>query len=147
MDAISAWVGYEPVKLEEELCKDENVLYFRKVFEKNSLPSFPKILQPFLNIVTSLIRFNKKLSNLSLEFIPLVLESLQILPDSLSTVQILKILNCLFTNSDNRLEMFMTYKLFPVIKDIADDANRGIIVSQMANQLLQNFIQLSKRTI
>jgi hypothetical protein len=141
MEAISSWLSYEPQKIEKQLSEQENLKKIVSVFsDHTSVPSFPKILQPFLSICSASVLLNKLLASPSFGLIPQVLELLETTSDTFSKVRLLKILNSFFVNCDNKKQMITSYNLNAAIKKIAETDDR-VIVAQMTDLLLQNFSQ------
>lgn len=139
MESIAAWLSYEPKKLEPVLQKEHFIQKLKEIFHFSKKFSFSKVLQSLLKIISRSTIINKLLSEPSIKFIPLLLETLETTSQPFSRILLLKIINSLFLYSNKKSEINETFQLSKVIKKIAEKDYR---VTQMTEQLLENITNL-----
>lgn len=148
IDSIAAWMNYSLQRTEKELKKASNIQALINIFGFYKFPSFGKALQPFLSIISASTVINQAIGEVGTGGIGLILDALKNITEPFSRVLLLKILNSLFLTSSKKMEMVSFYRLYPTIQSLMDSGS-GVLVTQMAEQLLQNFTRLNnrKRTI
>eukprot|EP01117_Protostelium_nocturnum_P004555 TRINITY_DN1643_c1_g2_i1.p1 TRINITY_DN1643_c1_g2~~TRINITY_DN1643_c1_g2_i1.p1 ORF type:complete len:1059 (-),score=373.24 TRINITY_DN1643_c1_g2_i1:7-3183(-) len=143
MEAISAWLSFEPIKMEATLMTPNHLNSLLKIFVDHvDSPTFAKVLQPFFNLISSSVVLNKLLGAPERgELVPKLLVIIGDTKDPFSKVRLLKILNSIFVNSDKKKELLENYKLFDQIKSVAEKDDR-VVISNMTDLLLQNFTSI-----
>ena len=137
LEALREWITEDTKRVQNELCKKENIEELVDVFSTVSNRVLASMLQPLQNILNVSVKVNKALSN-SFDFVSKVMKSSLLQPQSDVLIRVLqlKIVQSLYKWSDQPKKM-MT-ELYPVIKQIAQK-EKGVLVNEIAMNLLTAF--------
>jgi hypothetical protein len=130
-DSLASWLNHDKSKLEKELQEEDFIQKLRAVFKFSKLADFSKVLPAFLKLVTDSVPLNKAIG---CTMIPTILEQMQVITEPHSRVFVLKILRALYTNSDNRMEVWKNYNLGPIIQGLAEK-DPSVIVNRILLEL------------
>ncbi|KAL0486218.1 serine/threonine-protein kinase [Acrasis kona] len=139
LEALREWMTEEPQRVQDELCKSNNVDFMVNVFEhipareQNMLNS---MLQPLQAMLNASVKMTRVLSGRA-EFVKVLKQALQAkAPDVLMRVTQLKIVQSLYKWSEHPKRIMND--LYPVIKNIIKD-EKAVLVKELAQSLLRAF--------
>lgn len=139
LEALREWITEDTKRVQNELCRKENIEELVSVFSSASRTVFASMLEPLQNILNVSVKVNKALSNTT-EFVSKLMKQslLQPQPDAQIRIRVmqLKIVQSLYRWCDHPKRMMAD--LYPVIKQIAQQ-EKGILVNEIAMNLLSAF--------
>jgi serine/threonine protein kinase len=137
LEALREWITEDIKRVQNELCKRENIEELVDVFSTVSNRVLASMLQPLQNILNVSVKVNKALSNSS-EFVSKVMKTSLLQPQSDVLIRVLqlKIVQSLYKWCDQPKKMVT--ELYPVIKQIAQK-EKGVLVNEIAMNLLTAF--------
>ncbi len=139
LEALREWITEDTKRVQNELCKRENIEELVSVFSSVSKTVFASMLEPLQNILNVSVKVNKALSNTT-EFVPKLMKQslMQPQPDAQIRIRVmqLKIVQSLYKWSDHPKRMMAD--LYPVIKQISQQ-EKGVLVNNIAMNLLHAF--------
>ncbi len=136
LEALREWMAEEPIRVQDELCRPENIDFIIIVFEGASSRLLNSMLQPLQAILNVSVKLTRILADKP-AFIKVLKQALQQkTSDALVRVTQLKIVQSVYRWSDNP-KRIMT-EMFPVIKSIQEQ-EKAILVKELATSLLKGF--------
>jgi len=135
IECIASWASCESKRIECALLHDAATQQLVKIFEFHKIPSFSKALQPFLNLISVSSLLNYSLGSVNSNLIPMIMICTEQISDTFSTVKLLKILQSLLINAQEKHLIINAYRIGEFLKKISEK-NDTVIVSQIVDQLL-----------
>jgi hypothetical protein len=136
LEALREWMAEEPLRVQDELCRPENIDLIIHVFESASPRVLNSMLQPLQAILNVSVKMTRVLAERS-EFVKVLKQALlQKASDALVRLTQLKIVQSLYKWSDHPKRVMSD--LYPVITMISRN-EKAILVKELAQLLLKAF--------
>jgi hypothetical protein len=135
MEALAFWMTYDKEKMTAEMLQRSSFLEtLANVFQYKKNIEFIKVLPAFLKLITESIPLNKALGPL---VVPSILQLITTLSEPHSRLSTLKMLRAIYTNAENRNELWKVHEVPSLLQKLAN-SDPSVIVTQMADQMLHD---------
>ncbi|KAL3139702.1 hypothetical protein ABBQ38_004012 [Trebouxia sp. C0009 RCD-2024] len=140
LDALAAWLGEDPGRMEPRLRQQDAVQRFVSLFASYSQnadsEALARLLDPFLRIMK---RSRKITVEVSLNGMAPLLVQLLKQPNALTALNLLQIVRCMYEQHPRPKEFIIKYSIAEQLRRLAAASSQAVLVRKQAQNLLDAF--------